>query len=245
MCTKDFKNSMTVVPTSPEKWEAYSYSSAFIMLAKHPITANVVAGKTFYVYNPERIILNMTKAQFLADPATAIKNAIPLPVGYTRTPRSRLLFNMSQLLSESVTTQRTTIASLKTSIPSKFLCETDVINAPRCHTNNLGAYIPGFSYTADGTIYSSATDGSGYVGTTAYQRFGTFDLGCRKDEYTSILYTPNTSPLTQGWSWWDGIGTAQTDGAKLVWQINDATDDDGAHLFKKASVAEAADIMQR
>lgn len=158
MCTKDFKNSMTVVPTSPEKWEAYSYSSAFIMLAKHPITANVVAGKTFYVYNPERIILNMTKTQFLADPATAIKNAIPLPVGYTRTPRSRLLFNMSQLLAEPVATQRTTITNLKSTIYSRYLCETDTVGAPRCHFNDQGVYIPGFSYTPDGTIYGSAHD---------------------------------------------------------------------------------------
>ena len=197
VCTKDVKNATTVVPPVAEQWEAYSYSSAYIFLAKHPIKTNVVAGKTFYVYNPERMILNMTKAQFLADPATAIKNALPLPVGYGRSPRSRLLFNMSQLLSEPVAAQRETITNLKSYIYSRYLCDIDTVGAPRCHVNNLGGYIPAFSYTPDGTIYSSIHDGNGYVQTTAYQRFGTFDLGCRKDDYTSILYTPNASPTTQ------------------------------------------------
>lgn len=205
VCTKDLKNATTVVPPVAEQWEAYSYSSAYIFLAKHPIQTNVVAGKTFYVYNPERIILNMTKAQFLADPATAIKNALPLPVGYGRTPRSRLLFNMSQLLAEPTATQRTAITNFKSAVPSRYLCDTDTVGATRCHVNNLGGYVPAFSYTPDGPVYGSIHDGDGYVQTTAYQRFGTFDLGCRQDNYTSLLYTPNTSPVTQGWTWWDGI----------------------------------------
>ncbi len=80
VCTQDISNARTVIPPVSEEWEAYSYSSNFIFLARHPIVPHAIAGKKFYIYNPEKIILNMTKAQFLADPAAAIKNALPLPV---------------------------------------------------------------------------------------------------------------------------------------------------------------------
>ncbi len=142
-CTRDIRNSKNVVPPSSEAWEAYSYSSSFIFLAKHPIKANRVAGKTFYIYNPERVILNMTKAQFLADPGTAIKNAISLPATYPPNPRARFLFNMSQLLAEPVDVQRSTINNLKSSILNRFLCSTDSVGAPYCHVNNLAyTYYP-------------------------------------------------------------------------------------------------------
>ena len=107
-----------------DKWEAYSYSSAYIFLAKHPITKNTVAGKDFYIYNPERVIYNMTKQQFLANPTAAINNARVIPIGNTRTPASRLQFNMPQLLSETTAVQNTTITNLKSSIPNRFLCKT-------------------------------------------------------------------------------------------------------------------------
>lgn len=86
-----------------DKWEAYSYASNYIFLAKHPIVKNTVAGKDFYIYNPERVIYNMTKQQFLANPTAAINNARVIPIGNTRTPASRLQFNMTQLLAESST----------------------------------------------------------------------------------------------------------------------------------------------
>ena len=85
-----------------DKWEAYSYSP-YIFLAKHPIVKNTVAGKDFYIYNPERVIYNMTKQQFLANPTAAINNARVIPIGNTRTPASRLQFNMLQLQNESST----------------------------------------------------------------------------------------------------------------------------------------------
>jgi len=84
----------------------------------------------------------MTKAAFLADPITAIKNALPLPVGNTRTPRSRLQFNIDQLLSETPAVQATTIDNLDTSILNRFLCKTNGVDSPDCHVNNLGAFIP-------------------------------------------------------------------------------------------------------
>lgn len=189
---------MPAIPPPPkEKWEAYSYSSAFIMLSKHPIAPSTANGQTFYVYNPERMIVNMTKAQFLADPVTAINNAAVLPIGYTRTPKTRLQFNMAQLLSETPAVQTTTVNNLKSSILSRFLCSTDEVGAKKCHANNLGVYIPAFSYEPTGPIYSSIHDGNGYVQTTAYQRFGTFEIPCKPYDYTTVRYIPNTNPTTQ------------------------------------------------
>lgn len=110
-----------------DKWEAYSYSSSYIFLAKHPIVKNTVAGKDFYIYNPERIIYNMTKQQFLANPTAAINNARVIPIGNTRTPASRLQFNMPQLSQEAITNPTQAIATinnLKSSIPNRFLCKT-------------------------------------------------------------------------------------------------------------------------
>lgn len=106
-----------------EKWEAYSYSSSYIFLAKHPISSYITPG-TFQVYNPERIISNMTKEQFLANPTAAINNARVVPIGNTRTPISRLQFNIPQLLSETQGVQTTTINNLKSSIANRFLCKT-------------------------------------------------------------------------------------------------------------------------
>lgn len=108
-----------------DKWEARSFSSAYILLSKHPITPNVVAGQTFYIYNPERMIRNMTKEQFMANPAAAINNAIVLPIGRAIPPMSRLQFNMQQLINaETPAVQATTITNLKSSILSRFLCKT-------------------------------------------------------------------------------------------------------------------------
>jgi hypothetical protein len=104
----------------------------------------------------------MTKEQFLANPSAAINNARVIPIGRTRVPTSRLQFNMPQLLSETSTpnggVQATTIANLKSSVLSRFLCKTPGIASTDCHVNNLGAFIPAFSYTPTGDIYSSYSD---------------------------------------------------------------------------------------
>ena len=75
-----FETLRTQAPPVIETWEAYSYNSSLIMLAKNPVNPTTIAGKTFYIYNPERIIFNMTKEAFLANPQKAIQNAIILPV---------------------------------------------------------------------------------------------------------------------------------------------------------------------
>ncbi len=168
------------------------------MLSKHPIPTHTVAGQTFYIYNPERLIRNMTKAQFVADPTTAIRNATVLPIGRAIAPMSRVQFNMPQLLSETLTVQATTVTNLKSSVLSRFLCATLMAGANDCHYNNLGGtQYPGFSYTTDGPIYGSIHDGDGYIQTTAYQRFGTFEIACQPYDKTTVTYVPNTSPVTQ------------------------------------------------
>ena len=231
-CTKDVivpatTTAATTAPSSAaDRWEAYSYSPAYIFLAKHPITSNTVAGQTFQVYNPERIIFNMTKEQFLANPTAAINNARVIPIGRTRVPTSRLQFNLPQLLSETLAVQTTTVTNLKSSILSRFLCKTPGIASTDCHTNNLGAFIPAFSYTPTGAIYSSYSDGAGFIQTTPYQRYGTFDVACQPYDYTTVRYLPNTDPRTQGWATSKGIGTAQNDAGKLVWQVNDGSGSD-------------------
>lgn len=160
------------------------------MLAKHPIPPISINGQTFYIYNPERIIFNMTKEAFLVNPEKAIQNALVLPIGNTRIPKSRLQFNLPQLLSETTTVQATTIDNLKTTILSRFLCKTPGIESKDCYSNNLGAYIPAFSYTPTGPLYSSVTGSDGYVGMAAYQRLGTFDVEI--DSFDYIL--PSTNP---------------------------------------------------
>ena len=177
-------------PPTIEKWEAYMYSSAFIMLTKHPVDPNTVAGQTFYIYNPDRIIYNMTKEAFLADPEKAIQNAMVLPIGNVRYPHARLQFNMPQLLSETATMQTTVITNFYAYVYSRFPCKTLAVGAKDCHSNNLGAYLPGISYTPTGTIYSSIHDGDGYVQYTPYQRLGTFDVEI--DSFDYLL--PSTNP---------------------------------------------------
>ncbi len=67
--------------TTGEQWIAYA-TPYYIYMSKLPITPNTVAGKTFYIYNPEKVIAvaTLSKTAFLANPTTAIKNAPTIPV---------------------------------------------------------------------------------------------------------------------------------------------------------------------
>ena len=171
------------------------------------------------------MIFGMTKAAFLADPVAAIKNAEVIPVGNTRTPHSRLQFNFAQIQSEALATQTATIDNLDTIVANRYMCTQDVVNATSCHVNNGGPYVPSFGYTLGGDIYISATDSSSAVSFARAEILGTFDVAnstCQPYATSSLLYVPNTDPRTQGWLNINGIGTAQNDGGKLVWQVNDA-----------------------
>lgn len=59
-----------------EQWIAYA-TPYYIYLTKTPVAPTTIGGKTFYIYNPEKVIAiaSMSKATFLANPENAIKNA--------------------------------------------------------------------------------------------------------------------------------------------------------------------------
>lgn len=122
ICVSPSEQTNTPATTSGEQWIAYT-TPYYIYLAKLPITANTVAGKTFYIYNPEKVIAraSMTKEAFLANPTQAIQNAPNIPVGNTSLT-SRRIFNLAQLQSENNTLQNTTIDNLDTVIENRYLC---------------------------------------------------------------------------------------------------------------------------
>lgn len=68
---------------------------------------------------------------------------------------------------------------------------------------------------------------------------------CQAYSDTTIRYIPNTDPRTQGWLNINGIGTAQTDNGKSVWQVNDGGNDtgDNAVIYKKFTTTEFNDFF--
>lgn len=64
---------------------------------------------------------------------------------------------------------------------------------------------------------------------------------------SSLRYIPNTRPTTQGWLNINGIGTAQDDNGKSVWQVNDGGNDSGdnAVVYKKFSTTELGDFFTK
>lgn len=118
----------------------------------------------------------MPKATFLANPAQAIKNAEIIPVGNTRTPHTRLQFNLEQFKSETPTVQASVIDALDSSIVNKYMCTESKVGATSCHVNNGGAYIYSTGYTVGGDIYVSKTDSAGSVVFAKAEILGTFDV---------------------------------------------------------------------
>lgn len=207
-------------------------------------------GKTFIVYDPVRIIKGMSKATFLADPATAIKNAPVIPLGAARD--KRVTFNLAQLQAETPTVQSTVIDGLSSSVNRlKYLCTQSMVNAPECDSNSAGSWVPSFGYSENGSIYVSASGGSTNVSYVEGEKIGIFDASvdatCQPYTTSSLQYIPNTDPRTQGWLNINGIGTAQNDAGKLVWQVNDGGNDtgDNAVVYKKFSTTELGDFFTR
>lgn len=130
-----------------EQWIAYM-TPYYIYLAKLPIPSYTVANRTFYIYNPEKVIptATLSKTAFLADPTTAIKNASLIPVGNTYLA-SRRIFNIAQLESENTTLKNTTIDNLDVVIDNRYLCTQSQVGATSCHTNNDAVHTPGTGYT--------------------------------------------------------------------------------------------------
>lgn len=208
-CTKDTEIISLETETTEGQWLAYTYpgyASSYIYLTKLPVPANTVAGKTFYVYNPERIIQGMSEATFLADPSTAIKNATVVPVGNISSPPKRLLFNMAQLQSESTTTQATTIDGITTAIPHRYLCTENMVGATDCSNNGTMGWTPNFGTVANGDIYVSENNNASTITFTQAQKLGTFTVAptlqvsdfTRFDTQLSFT-TANTSPTIIGY----------------------------------------------
>lgn len=130
-------------PVVGEQWIAY-LGAYYIYLARTPVETNTVGGQTFYVYNPEKVIplSTMSKAVFLADPVTAIKNAPLLPVG-TAPLASRNIFNLAQLQSEPVVTQNSTLQYLTQFIAYRYLCRESKAGSTNCSYNNELVFSPG------------------------------------------------------------------------------------------------------
>ncbi len=84
----------------------------------------------------------MSKATFLANPTTAIKNAPLLPVG-TAPLASRNIFNLAQLQSEPSAIQNTTLQYLTQFIPYRYLCRESKVGSTNCSYNNELVFSPG------------------------------------------------------------------------------------------------------
>lgn len=151
------------------------YASSYIILSKLPIVPTTVAGKTFYIYNPERIITGMSEATFLANPVTAIKNATVLPIGNTRDV-TRLIFNMAQLQSEPAATQAATIDSITSFVPHRYMCTENAVGATNCSNNGNMGWTPNFGTVADGDIYVSEHNSGSGVTFAKGQKLGTFTI---------------------------------------------------------------------
>lgn len=67
--------------------------------------------------------------------------------------------------------------------------------------------------------------------------------GCAPFTTSTVKYTPNTDPRTQGWLNIDGIGGDYMDAGKPVWQVNDASSGGGAIIYKKFSTTELNDFF--
>lgn len=158
---------------SQERWVAYAYSSGASSRVYLSNFATDVSGphtygsNTFYVFNPAHEFEG-TWAQFMANPAAAVASAKVIPVGYTRNPQTRFVFNFAQLESESPATQESLAASIFSFVPNRLNCTESKVNATQCHRNNIGVSPPKFSKTLNGDIYGNYTDNDSGTSYTKY-----------------------------------------------------------------------------
>ena len=80
----------------------HTWGPYHIYIAKIPADIHTLSGKTFYIYNPEKIIplASMSKRLFLSKPDWSYKKCPTIPIGTTALA-SRNIFNLAQLQSES------------------------------------------------------------------------------------------------------------------------------------------------
>lgn len=151
-------------PAEPDTktWTAWTYADGYnyvYLASEDDITGpHTYGGNTFYVYNPVKIFPG-TWSTFIANPQAGFASATNVPIGYSRNPWTRFIFNFAQLESESAESQASVAAGLTSFIANRFTCTQNVVNATQCHINNYGVWMPSFSRTPGGTIYVSASDG--------------------------------------------------------------------------------------
>lgn len=156
-----------------QQWVAYAYSSGSASRVYLSNVATDVSGphtygsNTFYVYNPAREFEG-TWAEFMANPQAGVASAKVIPVGYTRSPQTRFVFNFAQLESEPAATQESLAASIFSFMPNRLQCTESKVNATRCHVNNGGVSPPKLSKTLYGDIYGNYTDGDAGTSYTKY-----------------------------------------------------------------------------
>lgn len=160
-------------PPQTQQWVIWAYPGyeGYIYFTPYDTatTPHTYNGNTFYVYDPIKWYSG-TFADAQANPTQALAAAVDIPIGYTRTPMTRFVFNFAQLESEPASTQNSTIQSITSWIVNRYLCTQNVVNASQCHVNNLGVGMPAFSRTTSDTLYGSYTDSNSGVGFTTYRK---------------------------------------------------------------------------
>lgn len=157
-------------PTT-KTWTAWTYADGYnyvYLASEDDITGpHTYGGNTFYVYNPVKIFPG-TWSTFIANPVAAFQSAIDVPVGYSRDPWTRFIFNFAQLESESASSQASVAAGVFSFIPNRFMCAQNVVSSAQCHYNNIGVWHPGFSRTPGGALHGSYSDNNSGTGFMQY-----------------------------------------------------------------------------
>lgn len=160
-------------PAEPDTktWTAWTYADGYnyvYLASEDDITGpHTYGGNTFYVYNPVKIFPG-TWSSFIANPEAGLASANNVPVGYSRTPTTRFIFNFAQLESESAETQASVAAGVFSFVPNRFMCAQNVVNSTQCHYNNIGVVHPSFTRTASGALYGSYSDNNSGTGFMQY-----------------------------------------------------------------------------
>lgn len=77
------------------------------------------------------------------------------------------------------------------------------------------------------------------------KRYDPADSVCQQYTPTATLYAPNVRPDRQGWTYKNGLGTAQLDGGKMVWQVADGSSSNNAVLYKKLAPADVSEFLTK
>lgn len=160
-------------PAEPETttWTAWTYADGYnyvYLASENDITGpHTYGGNTFYVYNPVKIFPS-TWSAFIANPEAGLASANNVPVGYSRTPTTRFIFNFAQLESEPAESQASVAAGVFSFVPNRFMCAQNVVNSTQCHYNNIGVVHPSFAQTPSGALYGSYSDNNSGTGFMQY-----------------------------------------------------------------------------